>query len=210
MAHLEPFQRSTNVLNPPLNEPRAMQNLRDVHDTPISSLDVEPAGLGVCWIDQLLPFQRSARGTLLPPTLWTPTAVQTFVERHDTALSAPLPGEGTILQLAAVAGAALARHSANATHAPCRRPTIRVQFTSPPKPPSRRPSNPLRLDTAAPRTRETRIDRQRARIDFRTRATPKSSAHAAITAPTTVLPLWTSSGVHRWVLGNRPGATAAS
>jgi hypothetical protein len=131
MDHLEPFQRSTNVLKPPLNEPRAIQNIRDVQDTPISALDVEPAGLGVRWIDQLFPFQRSARGTSLPPTLWTPTAVQTFVERHDTALSAPLPGEGTLLHLAAVAGAALARHSANATQAPCARPTIRVQFTSP-------------------------------------------------------------------------------
>jgi hypothetical protein len=140
-----------------------MQNVRDVHDTPISVLDGEPAGLGVCWIDQLLPFQRSARGTPLPPTAWAPTAVQSFVEMHDTALRAPLPGEGTILQLAAVAGAALARHSANAAHAPGARPTIRVQFTSPLKPPARRPSNPLRLDTAAPRTRKTRIDRQRAR-----------------------------------------------
>jgi hypothetical protein len=138
MDHLEPFQRSTNVLNPPLNEPRAIQNIRDVHDTPISALDGEPAGLGVRWIDQPLPFQRSARGTPLPLPAWAPTAVQTFVEMHDTALSAPLPGEGTILQLAALAGAALARHSANATHVPSARTAIRLKFTSPLKPPSRR------------------------------------------------------------------------
>lgn len=134
MDHREPFQRSTNVLKPPLNEPRAMQNVRDVHDTPMSALNVEPAGLGVCWIDHLLPFQRSARGTPRTwggePLPWTPTAVQSFVEMHDTALSAPLPGEGTILQLAAVAGAALARHNANATLAPRARTPIRVKSTS--------------------------------------------------------------------------------
>lgn len=126
MDHLEPFQRSTNVVKPPLVEPTAMQNVRDVHETPMSSLDVEPRGLGVGWIDQVLPFQRSARGTPLPLTPRSPTAVQTFVEMHDTALRPPLPGEGTTLQLAAVAAATLPRHNATATHAPSARITIRV------------------------------------------------------------------------------------
>jgi hypothetical protein len=108
-----------------VNEPTAMQKLRDVHDTWMSSLNVAPAGVGVRWIDQLVPFQRSASATFLPSTNLTPTAVQTLTDVHDTALSAPFPGEGTILQLAAVDAAALARHNPSAKHALSARTTTR-------------------------------------------------------------------------------------
>ncbi len=59
---LVPFQASTSV--PPVpalfeKPPTAMQAVGVVHDTPVSSLDVVPAGLGVDWIDQLVPFQCS-------------------------------------------------------------------------------------------------------------------------------------------------------
>ena len=38
----------------------AVQALADVHDTPPKPLFFASAGLGVDWIDQRVPFQRSA------------------------------------------------------------------------------------------------------------------------------------------------------
>ena len=46
-----------------------MQALADVHDTPPSTLRVAPAGFGVGWITQLVPFQRSAKVTVVPALL---------------------------------------------------------------------------------------------------------------------------------------------
>jgi hypothetical protein len=43
-----------------------MHAVADVHDTPFRLLFVAPIGLGVDWITQLLPSQRSASGTWLP------------------------------------------------------------------------------------------------------------------------------------------------
>ncbi len=42
-----------------------MQPAPDAHDTPFSPLKATPAGLGICWLDHRLPFQRSANGTVL-------------------------------------------------------------------------------------------------------------------------------------------------
>lgn len=68
--HFFPFQRSASVTGGlPLacQDPTAVQAPRDVHDTPARPADVEPAGLGVFSIDHLLPFQCSARVTIVLP-----------------------------------------------------------------------------------------------------------------------------------------------
>jgi hypothetical protein len=60
----------------------------EVHDTPPKLLDVAPVGLGASWVDQLVPFQRSARAlSLLAPITEEPTAVQTVAELHEIPLS---------------------------------------------------------------------------------------------------------------------------
>ena len=53
-----------------------------MHDTPRSLLSV---GLGVGWIDQLVPSQRST--SAFAPELFNPTAVQELTDVHDTPLS---------------------------------------------------------------------------------------------------------------------------
>jgi hypothetical protein len=40
-----------------------MQALAEVHDTPVSSLDVAPGGVEIRWTDQEVPFHASARAT---------------------------------------------------------------------------------------------------------------------------------------------------
>src|SRR5205085_1258889 len=68
--------------------PTAVQALLDVHDTPpLRTLAVAPAGLGVLWIVQLLPFQTSASVTGMPPSSVSyPTAVHAVLAVHDTSL----------------------------------------------------------------------------------------------------------------------------
>jgi len=74
-----PFHRSaspTVVLRPPLwpaapaalmvTEPAAVQAPVAVQDTASNSLPVAPAGLGVAWMRQLVPFHRSASITEEP------------------------------------------------------------------------------------------------------------------------------------------------
>lgn len=67
----------------------------EVHVTPSKEVSGEPVGLGVCTIDHLFPFQRSAS---VPIALlsWEPTAVHRFAEAHHTATSSleTEPGEG--------------------------------------------------------------------------------------------------------------------
>jgi hypothetical protein len=46
-----------------------VQALGDVQDTPSRELLSAPAGLGVDWIAQLVPSQRSANVTTSPPLL---------------------------------------------------------------------------------------------------------------------------------------------
>jgi hypothetical protein len=64
-----PFHRSTSgttvvALAP---NPTATQSLVDTHDTLTSTLSTEPAGLGVVWIDHVVPFQSSASVTFPDP-----------------------------------------------------------------------------------------------------------------------------------------------
>src|SRR6516164_1902084 len=91
--HAVPFQRSASVTVVVLVEvlPTAVQALADVHDTPPRTTDDPPAGVGVCWIDHVVPFHRSASDPpLLGPVLSMPTAVQALADAHDTA-PRPLP-----------------------------------------------------------------------------------------------------------------------
>ena len=54
---------------PVTESPTAVQAVADAQETWLSTLVVAPAGLGVAWTDQLLPFQRSARVTVAVPLL---------------------------------------------------------------------------------------------------------------------------------------------
>lgn len=62
-----------------------MQAKAVVHETSESPLEVAPAGLGVGSLDQLVPFQISARVSEVPALLyWDPTAVQAVADVHET------------------------------------------------------------------------------------------------------------------------------
>jgi hypothetical protein len=88
---LVPFQLSAKgmwVYTVPLVSisPTAVQAVVAVHDTLLRLKELPLVGLGVDWIDQLVPSQCSANvEALLPPTA-DPTAVQAVVEVQDTAL----------------------------------------------------------------------------------------------------------------------------
>ncbi|MFL5859704.1 MAG: hypothetical protein ACJ780_02850 [Solirubrobacteraceae bacterium] len=95
--HLVPFQRSTsgNPVHgpeppeqpaPTSKPPTTVQAVADVHDTPLKELEVAPAGLGIPWLDQILPFQRSTNGK---PLLKDPAAMQAFADAHDTPFNPP-------------------------------------------------------------------------------------------------------------------------
>jgi hypothetical protein len=76
--------------------PTAVQEVADEHETADRELSPAP-GLGVGWIDQRVPFQCSASGTLWAGRLgfgWYPTAVQEAADRHDTLTSALSVGLG--------------------------------------------------------------------------------------------------------------------
>ncbi|HXC64684.1 MAG TPA: hypothetical protein VNZ67_10010, partial [bacterium] len=79
--------------------PAAMQAEGDVQDTASRKACTDPAGLGVGWMVQVVPFHRSARTR---PLAVPPTAMQAEREAHDTLFSAPPPagvGVGWIRQL---------------------------------------------------------------------------------------------------------------
>src|SRR5690242_20219217 len=63
--------------------PTAVHAVADGHDTPVRETP-EPDGLGVGWIDHVVPFQRTANVPV--PSAW-PTAVQALLEMHETAWS---------------------------------------------------------------------------------------------------------------------------
>jgi hypothetical protein len=68
MDQLVPFQRSASAGAPPLELkelPTAVQAVADVHETAAKKL-LKPFGLEVVSMDQLVPFQRSARVRGLP------------------------------------------------------------------------------------------------------------------------------------------------
>jgi hypothetical protein len=63
---LVPFQASANAERSPLpssTSPTAVQAVAEVHDTALRLGHGAPVGLGVDWIDQLVPSQRSANVT---------------------------------------------------------------------------------------------------------------------------------------------------
>jgi hypothetical protein len=82
---LVPFQCSASIFPPkPVTaNPTAVQDERVGHDTPASP--IPPAGLGIGWTAQLVPFQRSARFFI---EAVFPTAVQADAEVHETATRA--------------------------------------------------------------------------------------------------------------------------
>ena len=63
MAQVAPFQRSAKFTWPELALywPTAVQAVGVVHDTDCRTLSEVLAGLGVGWIVQVVPFQRSAK-----------------------------------------------------------------------------------------------------------------------------------------------------
>jgi hypothetical protein len=105
MVHLFPFHCSAkDRTGPDWDEvveyaPAAMQAEGDVQDTASRKACTDPAGLGVGWMVQVVPFHRSAR---VLPLAVPPTAVQAEREVHDTLISAPPPagvGVGWIRQV---------------------------------------------------------------------------------------------------------------
>jgi hypothetical protein len=67
-----PSQRSASVTGVPVLSvlfPTAVHAVAEMHDTPDSLLACAPLGLGVVWIVQLVPFQRSASVTTVPARL---------------------------------------------------------------------------------------------------------------------------------------------
>jgi hypothetical protein len=103
MLHVVPSQRSTTVPTglPELSKaaPTAVQTEAEVHETPVKKLNDAPAGAGVGWMLQIVPFQRSARS----PEAVFPTAVQAEAEVHETAFKKdpglPEVGVGWILHV---------------------------------------------------------------------------------------------------------------
>src|SRR5215472_11202711 len=95
MAHVVPFHRSTRVVDPawavPFRFPAAVQADAEVQDTAASR--PPGAGLGVGWIDQRVPFHRSASVPTGFPELSVrnPTAVQDDDVLHATPVK-KLPG----------------------------------------------------------------------------------------------------------------------
>lgn len=83
--HAVPFQRSASAPTriAVLMVPTAVQALADVHDTLCRPAASVSAGLGVCWIFQLEPFQRSANGRSVSKLVsYVPTAIQFVAVVH--------------------------------------------------------------------------------------------------------------------------------
>jgi hypothetical protein len=68
-------------------QPIAVQAVDDAHDTPVSASGAYAlvCGLGVGWLAQLRPFQRSANAVQPDPT-----AVHAVVDGHETPISSPV------------------------------------------------------------------------------------------------------------------------
>ena len=110
MLHLVPFHRSASVGptgSPALSTaaPTAVQADDPLQSTPRRTAPKRPAGLGVGWMLQRVPFQRSAIVTTVPEAVTAPaTAVQAEAEVHATefrkvARARGRCGMGTTLQL---------------------------------------------------------------------------------------------------------------
>ena len=66
MVQVVPSQASASVAELVRELPTAVQALAALHDTPASVLSLDPVGLGVGWMVQLVPSQRSASVTTAP------------------------------------------------------------------------------------------------------------------------------------------------
>ena len=83
MDHFVPFQRSANVADGPLlgcQSPTAVHAMRDTHETPFKNASAAPAGVGLVWVVQRFPFQRSTRVWMMLPAWVEPTATHAFAE----------------------------------------------------------------------------------------------------------------------------------
>jgi hypothetical protein len=95
--HVVPFHRSATVTGPELVKfnPTAEQAEDAEHPTPFRKITCAPAGFGVGWILQLVPFHRSASVPTGKPELSVraPTAVQVNEDVQATP-SSPPPSAG--------------------------------------------------------------------------------------------------------------------
>ena len=109
IVQLVPSQRSVNVFAARLDAetvmelPTAIQLAADAHETPASEVSAAPPAFGVATIDQLVPFQCSARLFCDVDVDENPTAAQSLALAHDTPLSCVSfeptgVGEATIAQ----------------------------------------------------------------------------------------------------------------
>jgi hypothetical protein len=98
MDQLLPFHTSASVVlvEPVVAWPTALHALQDVQDTPPDPLSFAPLGLGVDWMDQLLPFHTSASVCVVELGVAWPTASQELADVHEMLLSSPPPGSGTV------------------------------------------------------------------------------------------------------------------
>jgi hypothetical protein len=105
IVHVVPFQLSATVITgairpPSLVDPTAAQAVADVHETP-DRLDSMLLVLGVVWMVQAVPFQRSASAWVLLAVRMYPTAVHAAPEVHETPERLPL-GLGVVRIVQAV------------------------------------------------------------------------------------------------------------
>ena len=105
-----PFHLSASVKRPLVllsKLPTAVHMVEEEHETAASWVNSDPAGLGVDRIVQVVPFQASARVTVLPPPpdgVEDPTAMQAVALAHETptrllSLEPATFGVGTMLQM---------------------------------------------------------------------------------------------------------------
>ncbi len=77
-----------SVGQPAQRFPTAVHCVADVHETPFRAANL-PSDGGVVWIDQVVPFQTSAKVCVEPlATVRCPIASQAVAEVHDTMESA--------------------------------------------------------------------------------------------------------------------------
>ena len=97
MVQLLPFHSSASVcMVPPLTLawPTASHRDAETQKTSLSWLEVTPAGFGVDWTLQLLPFHTSARVCVVPPLSNRPTASQEDADGHQNPGELSPPGSG--------------------------------------------------------------------------------------------------------------------
>jgi hypothetical protein len=86
MVQEVPFHASASgaSLVEPKEVPTAVQASAATQDTAVRALLTDPAGLGVVWMVQEVPFHASANGAWPVEFRYEPTAVHTSTDTHDT------------------------------------------------------------------------------------------------------------------------------